>query len=111
MFSIGVVGVFSGGFAPSPSGPTPAPLVLVQQSYVARDIQIIVPTTTDEAGLKRAFDLAFTEVVRTQLGPEVKIQADTLAYVAGQPPEKMADTAQGSQYRASLEGIILVPQP
>ena len=106
-----IAGPLSGGFAVGSSGPTSQPLILVQQSYVARDIQIIVSAATDEAGLKRAFGMAFTEVVRTQLGPEVKIQADTFEYVAGQPPEKMADTDQGPQYRASLEGIILVPQP
>lgn len=89
---------------------TPTPQTLVQQSFQLDNLEIIVPAGTDDAGLQGAFEYALLELARQQYGPNVQLQPGSVTYANGQPPEQLGEDQRGVRYRASLQGIILVPR-
>lgn len=84
---------------------TPTPRTLVEQTYTAEDLEILVSANAD---LKDAFAYAFEQKVHEVYGDATQIRADTITYVAG--PEQTGTEGDRVRYRASVQGTILVPQ-
>ncbi|NOK59858.1 MAG: hypothetical protein GFH27_549291n50 [Chloroflexi bacterium AL-W] len=86
------------------------PQRLISQPFVAPDLEIIVSANTDEAGLLRAFRLAYTQAARVQHGEGVQLEEGSLTYLGGQTPVRVGEDERGVQYRVSMQGTILVPE-
>lgn len=89
-----------------PALATPTPQRLVQQQFTVEDIEVIVPPGGD---VRQAFVAAYTRAAQEQFGPQAQIHTSvSLSYVGGEP-QKIAEDANGTKYRASISGFILVP--
>lgn len=89
-----------------PALATPTPQRLIQKPFTVENIEVIVPPGGD---VRQAFVAAYTRAVQEQFGPEARINTSVpLSYVGGEP-EKIAEDANGTKYRASITGFILVP--
>lgn len=89
-----------------PALATPTPQRLIQQPFMVENIEVVVPPGGD---VRQAFVLAYTRAVQEQFGPQARINTSVpLSYVGGEP-EKISEDANGTKYRASISGFILVP--
>lgn len=89
-----------------PALATPTPQRLIQQPFTVENIEVVVPPGGD---VRQAFVLAYTRAVQEQFGPQARINTSVpLSYVGGEP-QKIAEDANGTKYRASISGFILVP--
>jgi hypothetical protein len=89
--------------------PTTTPQVLVAQSFVARDVEIVVPGGASAERVDQAFAAAYLQLARLDCGCEAQLAPDSLVYLDA--PSQIGIGADGARYRASLQGTILVPQP
>lgn len=94
------------------SGPTSTPETLIQQTFQANGLTIILPNGTDTQGVYQGFVQAFTQAAKSQFGANVVVQTDTLHYISGQEPQNLGldSLGRGTTYRASMEGTVLVPR-
>lgn len=89
-----------------PALATPTPQRLIQMPFTVENIEVIVPPDGD---VRQAFVAAYTRAVQEQFGLQARINTSVpLSYVGGEP-EKIAEDANGTKYRASITGFILVP--
>ncbi|MCU0491215.1 MAG: protein kinase [Chloroflexaceae bacterium] len=99
------------GFIALPSDPTdvtPAPatpLTLVRQQYRLENLEIITPAS-DAAGVQLAFETAYRQKAEAQYGSGARVEA---VQVEGQVL-RLGQESQGTRYRATLSGTVLVPQ-
>jgi tRNA A-37 threonylcarbamoyl transferase component Bud32 len=90
------------------AAPTATPPTLVLQPYSVRDLEIIVPPGTD---VNDAFRRAFLQKAQEERGAGTQINNNAPpSFMAGEEPVKTGDDPQGTKYRASMTGFILVPQ-
>jgi eukaryotic-like serine/threonine-protein kinase len=89
---------------------TGTPQTLVARPFVKQGLEIIVPAGTTTSGLDSAFAEAYLQLARLECGCNAEVQPGSLTYLNGEGPTQVETTSQGVRYRASLEGIILVPQ-
>ncbi len=84
------------------------------RTYVSKGLfelqnqEIIVPAGVD---VRQAFLDTFIQVARSdpRFGPDAIISANAPPAFIGQP-EKIADEAGGTRYRASMQGLVFAPQ-
>lgn len=105
-----VFALFGGDIPGLSTGPVATPQTFVQQPFRADNLEIIitVPDVTDEL-LSAGFLEAFEQRAQSELGAGVQVVPRSLAYIS--PPEAVGPVPQGVQYRASVQGDVLVPQP
>ena len=89
------------------SSPQPTPQTLIQQPFIANDMEVIVPPGQD---VHAAFVLAFTQKAKDTFGPGTMINENAPPTYLGGEPVKLSDESSGTRYRASMQGFILVPQ-
>src|SRR5207245_1782021 len=83
-----------------PSGTAPARPVLIQQTFTAENIEVIVPTGTNAQALREAFIKAFTVAAQGQ-HPGATINPNAPPSYIGDP-QKIDDEASGTKYRATM---------
>jgi len=105
------LGALVGQYIPgAQTTPTTAPqrVYVPKGTFTLRDQEIIVPTGQD---VRAAFLQTFIQVARTdpQFGPDAITSPNAPPAFIGDP-EKIADEANGTRYRATVQGLVLVPQ-
>lgn len=90
------------------SGPTATPQTFLQQPFEVGAIEIIVPKATSLDGVRQAYGDVYLELARQRFGQGVQLEPGSFQIVEG--PEWLGDSPEGSRYRASLSGSVLVPQ-
>ena len=92
------------------SQPTTAPAqrVYVSKTFTITDQEILVPAGRD---VNQAFQEAFLQLARQdpQYGPEAIINQNAPPAFIGQP-QKLGDEQGGTRYRATMQGLVFVPQ-
>ena len=97
------------GLLPSPPvAATVTAQVLVAQPFVAPGIELGVALGSDATALDQAFAAEFLRLARGDCACEPQIQSGSLHYLVA--PVELSTDATGTRYRASLEGMLLVPQ-
>ena len=105
------LGALVGQYIPgAQAAPTAAPqrVYVPKGTFTLRDQEIIVPTGQD---VRAAFLETFIKVARTdpQYGPDAITSQNAPPAFIGDPV-KVADEANGTRYRATVQGLIFVPQ-
>jgi eukaryotic-like serine/threonine-protein kinase len=98
-----------GGLIGVQQGPTATPQTFVRQPFELNGLVIIVPTSTNNEGVRQAFIAVYRNQAEQQFGTDVQVELDSLTFTDG--PEWLTDSPEGAQYRASLRGTVLVPRP
>lgn len=90
------------------SSPQPTPQRFIQKIFTIDEQEIIVPPGTD---VRRAYLDVFLQLAQQDpdYGPNARINTNAPPSFIGEP-QKIADEANGTRYRASMQGFILVPQ-
>lgn len=90
------------------AGPTPTPATFIMQPFSVTDLEIIVPPGVQ---VNDAFRQAYLQKAQEAFGPDTQINNNIPpTYLAGAEPVKTGDDPQGTRYRASVTGYILVRQ-
>jgi serine/threonine-protein kinase len=97
------------GLLSTPAQPTPEQKVYVPAgTFTLQDQEIIVPAGRD---VREAYQEAFIQLARQdpKYGPEAIVSPNAPPAFIG-TPEKIGQDAQGTRYRATMQGLVYVPQ-
>lgn len=89
-----------------PALATPTPQRLIQMPFTVENLEVIVPPGGD---VRQAFVVAYTRAVQERFGPQAQVLVSSPPTYIGGEPEKISEEANGTKYRASITGFILVP--
>lgn len=97
-----------GASAPATPTATPPRVYVPKGTFTLNNQELIVPDGVD---VRQAFLQAFIEVARNdpQYGPEAITSPNAPPAFIGDP-EKISVETGGTRYRASMQGLVLVPQ-
>jgi tRNA A-37 threonylcarbamoyl transferase component Bud32 len=76
-------------------------------AFTITDQEIIVPSGVD---VHQAYVNTFLKLAQEKYGSNVTINTNIPLTFVGGEPEKIAETSQGTRYRATMSGYIAVPQ-
>jgi tRNA A-37 threonylcarbamoyl transferase component Bud32 len=76
-------------------------------AFTITDQEIIVPSGVD---VHQAYVDTFLKLAQQKYGPNTTINTNIPLTFVGGEPEKIAETSQGTQYRATMTGYVAVPQ-
>jgi len=103
-----VVGRVVPGLISQPTQAPPQQIYVPKGTFTIKDQEIIVPVGRD---VNEAYQEVFIQLARQdpQYGPEAIINPNAPPAFIG-APEKLAVEPNGTRYRATMQGLVYVPQ-